>query len=163
MISEIASWAQVVAVAFAGAGLVLTALQISRSIRQRRIERIDQVRQELFGDPALISIYYRIEYSEFDYSPDFHGSEDEKNLDQLLSMFDSLAKQVQMKLLNLSDLDLVAYEYLVIYQDSGVREYFKFLDNWFSDRGIRHPPFKAFQEVGRLLEKHGYGHDQAGT
>ena len=68
-----------------------------------------------------------------------------------------------MKLLNLNDLDLVAYEYLIINQDSGVGEYFQFLDNWFSARGIRRPPFKAFREVGNLLEQHGYGHDQAST
>lgn len=155
---DITEWAQVAAAVFAAIGLCFTGYQIRRAIRQRRIARVDAVRRELFGDEKLTTIYYQIEYARFNYTTDFHGSEQEKYLDKLLSIFDSLAKQVQQRLLSIKDLDLIAYEYIVVYQDSAVNKYFEFLDIWFEKRGITRQPFKAFREIGRVLEKHGYGH-----
>jgi len=157
MSSELANWAQIAAAPFAAIGLFLTAYQISRVIRQRRIERVDEVRRELFGNEELQQIYYKLEYQEFKYTAEFHTSEEEKHLDKLLSMFDSLAKQVELGLLSVKDLDLVAYEYIVTYQDPSVQDYFTFLDGWFEDRGMRRRPFQAFRLVATKLEKLGYG------
>ena len=155
--NELANWAQVAAALFAAVGLFLTAFQIRRAVQQRRIERVDNVRQALYGDDALLAIYYRIEYQDFTYTKDFHLSDEEKQLDKLLSMFDSLASQVQSGLLTVQDLDLLGYEYIVTYQDKEVQCYLEFLDEWFKERGIRRIAFKAYRNVGKQLELAGYG------
>lgn len=153
MNAEITELAQLAATTFAALGLLLTAWEISRSVKERRIERVDRVRQEVFGNTDAREIYYLLEYSDFKYTDDFHESVQEKQLDMLLCLFDTLAKQVDMGLLKLVDLDLVAYEYMVIYQDDNVQAYLAYLDSWFDTRGFKRQQYEAFREVGAKLEK----------
>ena len=152
MNNQITDIAQVVATALAAGGLLLTAYQISRSVKERRIDRVDRVRQSLYGDSDVIEIYYQLEYGEFIYDGDFHGSACEKQLDKLLSLFDTLAIQVEMKLLKLNDLDILAYEFLVIFSDENVQTYLNFLDTWVDTKGLKRPQFEAFRKIGKLLE-----------
>lgn len=147
----ITDFAQIIATTFAAGGLILTAYQISRSVKERRIDRVDRVRQAVFGDSDVSEIYYQLEYSEFIYDDHFHGSRSEKQLDKLLCLFDTLAKQVEMNLLELKDIDLLAYEYLVIYHDKNVKLYLEFLDSWVDIKGLKRPQFEAFRAVGKLL------------
>ena len=149
-------WASVAAAVFAGIGLLLTALQIAHATRQQRVERVTDFAKDIFNDAELRSTYYELEYGTFVYDENFHGSEKEQHIDKLLGRFDSLAKQVQMGLLKLDDLDLVAYEYIVVYQDAGVADYFDFLDGWFKSRGLERKPFKAFRDLGARVEKRMY-------
>lgn len=100
-----------------------------------------------------MAIYYRLEYGEFDYPKDFHRSEQERQLDKLLSMFDSLAIQVESSLLKIEDLSVVSYEYLVTYRDRSVRDYLVFLDRVFEERGSSRMPYEAFRRVGSRLEE----------
>lgn len=151
-ISEYTDFAQILATFFAAFGLLLTAYQISRSVKERRIDRVDRVRQAIFGDHDVSEIYYLLEYGKFTYNDDFHGSDTEKKMDKLLCLFDTLAKQVNMGLLKLEDIDLLAYEYLVIYQNEDVQSYLKFLDSWLDVKGMKRPQFEAFRQVGKRLE-----------
>jgi hypothetical protein len=52
----------------------------------------------------------------------------------------------------LEDMDYVAYNYLVVYQDSSVRSYLTFLDEWYKERGMEVKPYSSFRRVGRVLE-----------
>lgn len=153
MCTEITDLAQLVATLLAAIGLLLTAWQISRSVKERRIERVDRVRQEVFGNTEVQEIYYLLEYGAFEYTDGFHGSVHERQLDRLLCLFDTLAKQVDKGLLTLDDLDLLAYEYMVIYQDDNVKAYLEFLDNWLDTRGVKRQQFEAFRKIGMKLEK----------
>ena len=145
-------WAQVIGVIVAGIGLLFTAREIRRSSRQRRLEAVAKVRGQIFGEEDIQEIYYQLEYQEFKYSPNFHGSKEEKSMDRLLGLLDSIAKEVEVGLLEVNDLELVGYEYLITYQDREVQKYFDFLDAWYVERGISQKPFESFRSVGRQLE-----------
>lgn len=106
-----------------------------------------------------IDIYYKIEYGKFDYNEEFHESSEEKRLDKLLGFFENIAKLYIMKNITLDDLRYFAYEFLVIYQDNSVKQYIRFLEQWFSRRGIKIKPYEAFQKVGKILEKEVYNHE----
>ena len=58
--------------------------------------------------------------------------------------------------ITLDDVQIVAYEIIVLYQDSAVKEYLAFLDEWFAERGIKLRPYGAFRDLGAALQKHFY-------
>lgn len=143
--------AQVAAAIFAGVGLLITANEINKSRTERRLERVSRLKEMLFHDDDLQSIYYAIEYGVFTYSAKFHGSDQEKQLDKLLSMLDILAKQVELKILNLNDLNLIMYEYLVVYRNTDIQKYFEFLDRWYTLQITPDLPFPSFRAIGAQL------------
>ena len=146
-------WLKITAIFFAAVGLFLNAWQHRRANNQNRIEHVANVLWKIYDDKELSTIYYKIEYHEFEYDDDFHESEDERKLDKLISIFDILAKQYYLGLITSKDIDLVSYEYLVIYQNDEVNKYFLFLDDWFKRRGIKNPPFGKFRSLGEIVEK----------
>jgi hypothetical protein len=95
---------------------------------------------KIYNDKELSEIYYQIEYDEFIYDDDFHGSDNERKLDKLITIFDILAKQYYLGLVTTKDVDLASYECLVLYQNEEVNKYFIFLEGWFKRRGIKSPP-----------------------
>lgn len=149
----IADWAKVAAAIFAGFGLILNAIQIAWSTRQRRVKQVSDAFLKVYDDEELRDLYYRIEYGKFEYGDHFHGSEDEKYLDKLLALLDTLAKLRRMKLLRPRDLDLIAYEFLQVYQDKSVQKYIAFLENWFAERKVKLKPYRHFCEVGEELQR----------
>src|SRR5262245_54181221 len=82
---------QAAAVLIAAVGLIYTALQTRRSNRQSRIQQIIDLHSRFLGDAALVDAYYKIEYQQFQYSPEFQGSELEKQIDRLLNCFENIA------------------------------------------------------------------------
>jgi hypothetical protein len=152
-INFIVDIAQVAAAFFAGIGLIITANQIRKSRLEGRLQRVSRVKEMLFHDTQIQSIYYEIEYEEFKYANNFHTSNKEKQLDKLLGILDILAKQVEQDVLEIDDLDLIMYEYLVVYQNTEVEKYLEFLDVWYKKRGNPHRPFNSFRIVGDKLER----------
>ena len=148
----LADWLKIFAVLIAASGLFVNAWQQRRANNQSRTEHVANVLWKIYDDKELSDIYYKIEYHDFQYGDDFHGSEDERKLDKLISVFDILAKQYYLGLVTSKDIDLVSYEYLVIYQNSEVNDYFSFLDEWFKRRGIKNPPFDKFRTLGKIIE-----------
>ena len=153
---SLADWLKISAVIVAAIGLFLNAWQQRRSNNQHQTEQVADVLWKMYDDKELSEIYYQIEYHEFKYDSSFHGSDVEKKLDKLIATFDILAKQYFIGLVKLKDLELVSYEYLMIYQNREIHKYFKFLDGWFSQRGIKNPPFSKFRELGEIIEKHNF-------
>ena len=151
-----ADWLKVIAVLVAAVGLFLNARQHRKANDQRRVDNVSDVFKDIYNDSELADIYYKIEYREFEYNNEFHRSDEEKKLDKLISSFDILAKKYYLGLVRLKDIELVSYEYLVIYQNPEVQEYFQFLDDWFDRRGIKNPPFDKFRSLGKVLEGRDY-------
>ena len=145
--------AVILATIFAGVGLILSAIQLRNATRERRVSKISDALLKLFDDKELSDIYYQIEYDKFIYDEEFHCSPDEKKLDRLLALFDTLAKLRSARLFKKKDLDLIAYEYLVVYQNESVRKYLAFLDEWFKKRGVKTQPFIHYRRVGKEIEE----------
>jgi len=137
----------------ASIGLFLTLASMRRANRQKRAEFIIGLQSSLFSDPDMMAIYYEIEYGQFAYDGTFHGSLKERQLDKLLGLFENIAKLWAMGNLKLDDVRLIAYEYVVVYQDPEVSSYIAFLDEWFDRRGMRIRPFDAFRSLGTVLVK----------
>jgi hypothetical protein len=137
----------------ASVGLFLTLIQLKAANRQKRAEYIINMYNQSALDKDVLDIYYKIEYGNFRYDAEFHGSEEEIKLDKLIDMYDNIAKLYLLGNFTLRDLNYVAYRYLVVYQDESIGRYLSFLDSWYVQRGMKVKPFDAFRTVGQVLEK----------
>jgi hypothetical protein len=152
---------QALAFIIAAVGLFLNLAQMKAANRQKRAEFIINLHNQFSLDKDVLDIYYKIEYGEFTYEPEeFHSSDEEKKLDKLLDVFDNIAKLYLLNNFTLGDLDYVAYNYLVIYQDESVKKYFGFLDKWYVERGVKVKPYSAFRNVGNTLEEKYFDNEQ---
>ena len=140
----------------ASLGLFLTWLSMRQGNRQKRAEFLINLYNLYASDTDMLSVYYEIEYDEFTYDESFHQSDKERSLDKLLGLFEHVAKLWMMGNLTLRDVEIVAYEYLVVYQNEAVQEYLNYLDHWFEERGMRVKPYAAFRRLGAALQKRFY-------
>ncbi len=145
-------WIQLAAFIGAIIGLFLNYLQLRANNRQKAAEYIINLNNSFAQDPDLKEVYYQIEYAKFNYDENFHDSDIEPKLDKLLDYFESIAKLYLLSNFKLKDLEYIAYNYLVVYQDSSVQAYIKKLDSWYARRGMKVKPFADFRKVGNLLQ-----------
>jgi len=120
---------------------------------QKRSEYVIDLYNTFINDKDMIDIYYKLEYSEFRYDVNFHGSEMEKQLDKLLGHFSNIGRLYNLGILAREDLKFLEYEFLVIYQNKNIQAYLKFLDGWFKVRQINDKKFDYFRMTGKLLEE----------
>lgn len=131
--------------------------QIYISNKQKRADLILQLCNQFYQDNDMQDMYYRIEYSEFQYAVEtFHGSEDEKKLDKLLGLFSNIGQLYQMGIIKDKDLEFIKYEFQIIYEYEGVQSYFQTLDGWFATRQISHLKFQPFRDVGQIITNNNY-------
>jgi hypothetical protein len=144
---------QVVGLFIAATGLLLSALQISRSRAERRAEYVTRVIHRLHDNAELHDVYYELERDQFKFDLAFLGSEKEKRLDKLLEEFDLLARLYKMNVLRVEDINLFWYQFLIVYQNKDVSAYINAVNYTFERSGITLRALEAFREVGELLEK----------
>lgn len=120
---------------------------------QKRSEYVIDLYNTFINDKDMIDIYYKIEYSEFRYDGNFHGSDMEKQLDKLLGHFSNIGRLYNLGILAREDLKFLEYEFLVIYQNKNIQAYLKYLDGWFKVRQINDKKFYFFRMTGKLLEE----------
>jgi DNA-binding transcriptional ArsR family regulator len=101
------------ALLIAAVGLLLTAIQTWRGNRQSRIQHVIDLHGRFLGDAGLVDAYYQIEYQRFRYSPEFHGSDLEKEIDRLLQSFENIAMLFELRVVKEKDLDPVVYHYIL--------------------------------------------------
>lgn len=131
--------------------------QIFISNKQKRADLIIQLCNQFYQNGDMQDIYYKIEYSQFQYTVNnFHGSPDEKKLDKLLRLFSNIGQLYQMGIIKKKDLEFIKYEFQIIYEYQGVRSYFQTLDRWFQARQISHLKFQPFRDVGQIITNNNY-------
>jgi hypothetical protein len=135
----------------AALGLFLTLCQLRRDSVRKRAEFIISVFNQYVTDPDTSQIFYLIEYEGFHYGPKFHHSEQERRLDRLLSYFEKIAALYSMGVIRLEDLELVRYEFLRVYKNRGVQDYFRHLDTLPKAIGVSGGTFQKFRDVADLL------------
>lgn len=141
------------ALLIASTGLFFNFFQMRRAYKQRSAEYIITLYNHFVSDEDMMSIYYKIEYGNFEFNENFQGSKEEKQLDKVLGHFENLARLYELKNITYEDLKVAAYEFVVVYQDKSVRAYLQFLDDWCNSRGIKDRPYRVFEKVGRMLER----------
>lgn len=141
------------------AGLLATAVGLFFAWWQLRKDQIASRAEfivTLFGqytaDPEIQQILYDIEYNQFRYSSDFHGSETEKRLDRLLGYFEKIAALYLMKSVTAQDLEFVRYDFLRVYENSKVQRYFATLDKLPDVAGVAGGNFSHFRQIGARLQ-----------
>ena len=134
----------------AAVGLFLTLMQLRRDPIRKRAEFIVSVFNQYVTDPDTARIFYKMEYDEFQYGPRFHASDDERNLDRLLSYFEKIAALYIMRVITREDLELIRYEFIRVYQNPAVQKYFDFLDTLPDELGVSGGTFRKFRDVAKM-------------
>jgi len=149
---ELAELLTIISISLAALGLFANYYQIRKANIQKRAEYIVKLYNDFVNDTDMIDIYYQLEYSDFEYNDEFHGSETEKNLDKLLGHFSNIGRLYFMGILKKKDLKFLEYEFLIIYQNRNIQNYLKFLDNLFKSREINDEKFEYLRKTGKLLD-----------
>ena len=134
-------------------GLFMTAYQLFQTRKLKRLELVRESWQSLWMDEKLMDLYYRIEYSEFKYSIDFHHSDDERLLDRLLGVFQMLALYYERGALTWADVMLMEYHIDRIVLNPEVQKYFEFLDGWAKNQKIESHAFTSAYNLASKYRK----------
>lgn len=131
-------------------------LNLRQTILTNKISRAKMISDTLhtFMDDEIVQkAFYKIEYEGFKYSPSFHGSEEEKEIDKLLRHFSNLALMWKNGLLSLEDIYPIQYYVMRIVQNEEINKYFDFMRAWIRKPGISSHPFLILSELGKEIEK----------
>ena len=104
-------------------------------------------------DEEMLSLFYEIEYNEFEYGDRFHHSNKEKLLDRLLRYFENIAYLWKNKNITLDDIQIFRYDILRVYKNPSVRKYLEFVKSWSESQNIKSMPYNTFVELGIKLDK----------
>lgn len=160
---QIVQITQVLATLIAAAGLVLSALELRRTRKEKRLEQVQRLVERL-QTPELRDIYHEVERGEFRFP--FDQPHKEKEIDALLGEFDLIGNLYKNGLIEFNELELFAYQLLVVYQNPNVKKYLGAVQSTFEASRQMNPqvqlirPVAAYQEACVKLEKK-YGNVQA--
>ena len=152
-------WAQLLIVLIPMVSLTIAALAFTINVRQTKLTnslvRAKMVSDSLhtFMDDEIIqNAFYKVEYGEFEYNNNFHGSEEEKEIDKLLRHFSNLALMWKNELLTLKDIHPIQYFILRAVNNSEIQKYLSFIDNWSKTAGTGGHPYVALRDLCNELE-----------
>ena len=140
-------------------GFVLVIWQVGMAARQmeqaqlhQRAQLLAELHQRGFGSPANAEIFQKIEYGRLDTASEFHHSDDQKKLVQLLSFLELVARLERLGLVAFSDIEeLYGYYIARVYSNPAVEEYRAFLKGRVEHGG--YPPDIAFPGFEQLAER----------
>lgn len=146
-------WSQWVAAFAAVCALSFAGWQHLQLRRQVRLKLISDFMVGFAADDRIQDAFYDIEYDEFVYGPNFHGSEEEKNIDRLLRHFSNLALSWEAKLVNLDDLQPANYYFQRVSENKGIVKYLDYIQNWTLKQGVKKHPYDSFLRLAKQLRK----------
>lgn len=132
-------------------GIALTFWQVRSGVRTQRAQFLRDLYSTLAADPDVLAAYYHIEYGNFQYGADFHGSDIEPKIDRLLAFVDLVAELYLQSVISDREMAFFRYRFSRIFEDRGVQEYLKFLSSFYEQVGVRKEPYHSFQSVARSL------------
>lgn len=131
-------------------------LNLRQSLLNNKVARskiISDTLHSFMDDETIQKAFYKIEYNEFRYTSNFHGSDEEKEIDKLLRHYSNLALMWKNGLLILKDIYPVQYYIMRIYQNQEIIKYFDFMKKWTKTARISSHPFLALDELGKEISK----------
>lgn len=102
-------------------------------------------------DKMMHSAFYKIEYGQFEYNNDFHGSTEEREVDKLLRHFSNLALMWEGGLLKLKDIHPLQYFILRSVNDEEVVKYLTFIDEWSNIAKTGGHPYSSLKKLSKKL------------
>ncbi len=97
----------------AALGFLLVVLQIRMATTELRGQFLSQLHGRAFASQAIADVYRKIEYGLLEYNDDFHNSEDQKALVELLSFLELLGQLENLNLLKFSDVSEIFCYYII--------------------------------------------------
>jgi len=73
-------------------GIALTLWQVRSGVKTQRAQFLKDLYSTWASDADALAAYYHIEYGNFEYGADFHGSDIEPKIDRLLAFSDLVAE-----------------------------------------------------------------------
>lgn len=136
-------------------GLISTFWQLYITNKQRKAELISKVLFKILDDEDISSIFKKIDYDDFKFDKKTHQfeSSDEKALDKLLTLLNSLAMQYDLNLIKINDLDEIKYELLITYRNKKVQKYLSNLDKHYNDNKIGIVAYDSFRNLVKEIDK----------
>lgn len=125
-------------------GIALTFWQVRANARTQRASFLKDLYSTLITDPVISEAYYLIEYGNFAYGPDFHGSDIEPKIDRLLSFADLVCELSSLKIIKTKEMEFFRYRFVRIGADPGIEDYLKFLTGFYQRVGMTRRPFDNF-------------------
>ena len=116
-------------IAFLGFVLVivqvrLAADQLEHAQLHQRAQLLADLHERGIGSPGNAEIFQKIEYGQLRLDAQFHDSNDQKKLVQLLGFLELVARLVKLELLEFSDVkELFGYYIVRIHDNRAVQEY----------------------------------------
>jgi hypothetical protein len=155
------TWAQLllllvpaVSATLAAIGLGLNYLQARRNNAQARAALVADCLDGFTSDEEIQRAFYKVEYSEFTYNEDFHGSDVEREIDKLLRHFANIALAWQAGLLRTKDLEPIRYYLARIVRDPEIERYLTFIRDWSEKQGLgEHPYAVLISLVDHMIPK----------
>jgi hypothetical protein len=126
-------------------GVLAAFWQVRVGARAQRATFLKDLYMQLRSDPVVAEAFYKIEYGEFEYGPDFHGSELEPKIDRLLTLIDLVCEMRAQRIMAKREMSFFAYQFGRVAQDRSVRAYLNFLDHFYAQNGLEKKAFAAFQ------------------
>ena len=125
-------------------GICFTYQQIKESHKTQKATFFKDLYSTMFSDHDIREAFYQIEYGEFDYDVNFHGSDSEKAIDKLLSFIDLICDLYAQRIISQHEMSFFKYEFTRIYRNDNVQRYLKFLTNFYTQTGTETKPFPSY-------------------
>lgn len=140
---------QIISTLILAIGLFVTAKQFYNSNLQERMKNVVSL-WNLLNEPEIREIYYKIEYDKFHLDSQFLRSNEEKYLDKMLHVYDLYAKLYNYKLIKIDDIDIIAYEFLCVYNNPEIQRYLIHIESLTAQHNATNP-FADFNAFGQKL------------
>ena len=121
--------------------------------RQARAALLGDLLWKFRGDANVQAAFYHIEYDEFEYGPEFHGSEWEPKIDRLFYLLDLVGSLVVAGDISLDDVRPLAYGARRVLSNPSVVAYIDFLAGFYERHGWNIKPFAGALGLVDMLER----------
>jgi hypothetical protein len=157
-VQQLPLWIQVlvavipaVSALLAALALLLNYFQTRRTNAQSRATIVAGCLKDFSSDAEMQKAFYAIEYSEFQYNAEFHGSPHEREFDKLFRHFANLALAWQVGLLSTNDVRPIQYYIQRILRNPEVVKYLKFIEGWSIAQELSEHPYVVLMRMSEAL------------
>ena len=126
-------------------GVLAAFWQIRAGARAQRATFLKDLYLQLRTDADVARAFYLIEYDEFIYDHNFHGSELEPKIDRLLTLIDLVCEMRSQGVISKREMNFFDYQFGRVDRNEGIRSYLAFLNGFYERQGMARKPFSAFQ------------------
>lgn len=136
------------------AGLALTYRQVRKSSSVHTAQLLKDIIFQFFGDTEIQKTYYKIGEGLFKFDAETFlkkpGSDDERHVDQLLYLFECVARLHALGLISSNDM-LLRYRMVRVFTNPDVMAYLRWLDEDVYPK-LLGPGARAFRNARELVE-----------